>query len=155
MTTVLLALGYAYLCNWGSPIVRSAFMLAFYLGTRLLYRNRSALNTVGGAALGVLALDPASLFEASFQLTFLAVLGIAGIALPLLERTSQPYRSPLRFLHLTGYDAAFPPRMAQLRLDLRMLGGRLSRLVGKHVGNWILPATISSAATQFRQSRSI
>ena len=143
VTTVGLALGYAYLCNWGSPIVRSAFMLTFYLGTRLLYRNRSALNTVGGAAFGVLVLDPASLFEASFQLTFLAVLGIAGIALPLLERTSQPYRSPLRFLHLTGYDAAFPPRMAQLRLDLRMLGGRLSRFVGKHVGNWILPATIS------------
>src|SRR5439155_12538284 len=40
VTTVLLALGYAYLCNWGSPIVRSAFMLTFYLGTRLLYRNR-------------------------------------------------------------------------------------------------------------------
>src|SRR6266404_5058888 len=25
----------------------------------------------------------------------------------------------------------------------RMLDGRLSRFVGKHVGNWILPATIS------------
>lgn len=129
-TTALLGFGYAYLCDWGAPIVRSALMLLLYLVTRLLYRDRAPVNAVGGAALGILILDPRALLEPSFQLTFLSVLAIAGIGIPILERTSQPYRRALRLLDAVAYDLSFPPRLAQFRLDLRMIAGRLRRFVG-------------------------
>ena len=38
-----------------------------------LFRRRRALNLPAAVALGFLALDPEQLFDASFQLTFLAV----------------------------------------------------------------------------------
>jgi len=130
VATALLGFGYAYLCDWGSPIVRSALMLLFYLVTRLLYRDRAPVNAVAGAALGILILDPHALLEPSFQLTFLSVLAIAGIGVPIIERTSQPYRRALRLLDAVAYDFSFAPRLAQFRLDLRMIAGRLRRFLG-------------------------
>jgi competence protein ComEC len=46
-----------------------------------------------------------------------------------LERTSAPWRRALNNFDAVGYDAALPPRLAQFRLDLRLLAGRLSRFV--------------------------
>jgi len=45
------------------------------------------------AALVLLACNPESLFDPSFQLTFLAVLTIAGIGVPLFARTTGPMRA--------------------------------------------------------------
>ena len=75
-----------------APILRAAFMLSIYLVARLIYRGRSPLNALGVAAAGVLLLDPAGLLDASFVMTFVCVLIIAGIGVPLLERTSDPWR---------------------------------------------------------------
>ena len=102
-------------------------MLSLFLVARLLYRDRSGLNATGFAALAVLVLSPAALFDAGFQLTFLALLAITGISLPLLERTSAPYRKALLHLDSTGYDLGLEPRLAQFRLDLRLVAGRLAR----------------------------
>jgi competence protein ComEC len=136
--TVVMSVGYACVAELGAPILRATFMLAIYLGTRLLYRDRAALNAVGTAALLLLALDPRSLFDPSFQLTFGAVLAIAGIGVPLLRRTSGPYLSALRGLDETGRDVAMAPRLAQFRLDLRLLRERLGKLTGR----WFAHATV-------------
>lgn len=133
LLTVLLTVGYALLTNVGPPIWRATLMMALYLGARLLYRERSMLSAIGAAALGLLVFDPTALFGASFQLTFLAVLIIAGIAAPLLERTSQPYHRGLRHLDSTTYDAHLAPAVAQMRLDVRMVAGRLSRFLGRKI----------------------
>ncbi len=131
--TVVLTVGYAFLTNVGPPIWRATLMMALYLGGRLLYRERSMLSAIGTAALGLLVFDPTALFGASFQLTFLAVLIIAGIGAPLIERTSQPFYRGLRYLDSTTYDVQLAPRVAQLRLDLRMIAGRLQRFFGKRL----------------------
>jgi competence protein ComEC len=136
--TVALGFGYAYLCDWGAPIVRAALMLLLYLITRMVYRDRAPVNAVGGAALGILILDPQALLDPSFQLTFLSVLAIAGIGVPVLDQTSQPYRRALRLLDAVAYDASFAPRMAQFRLDLRMIAGRMGRFVGARVATPVL-----------------
>jgi competence protein ComEC len=133
--TVVMSLGYAYLADLGAPILRATFMLAIYLGARLLYRDRAALNAVGIAALLLLALDPRVLFDSSFQLTFGAVLAIAGIGVPLLRRTSEPYRRALRGLDETGRDVTMAPRVAQFRIDLRLLRERLAKLTGRWVAH--------------------
>jgi competence protein ComEC len=130
LVTVALSVFYAYIAGMGVPIMRAVLMLSLFLGARLLYRDRSGLNATGFAALAVLVLSPGALFEAGFQLTFLALLAITGISLPLLERTSAPYRQALRHLDSSAYDLGVQPRVAQFRLDLRLVAGRLSRFFG-------------------------
>ena len=136
--TLALAAAYAYLTDGGIPILRATLMLGIYLGARLVYRERAPLNSVGAAALVLLVLDPRALFDASFQLTFLAVIAIAGIGVPLLERTSEPYRRALRQLEAVDYDVSLAPRVAQFRLDLRLVAGRLARFVGESGARWMV-----------------
>ena len=132
--TIVLSADYAMLTSVGSPVWRAVLMMSLYLVTRLLYRQRSMLNALGAAALGLLVVDPRVLLGASFQMTFLSVFIIAAIGVPILERTSQPYQRGLRYLDQAGYDSSLEPRVAQMRLDLRMIGGRLARFVGNKVG---------------------
>ncbi|MGA9964176.1 MAG: ComEC/Rec2 family competence protein [Terriglobales bacterium] len=139
--TILLTVAYALLTDVGAPVWRATLMLALYLGARLLYRRKSILNTIGAAALALLIVDPTAVLGASFQLSFLCVLVIAGIGTPLLERTTQPLSRSLRSLEATGYDAALSPHLAQLRLDLRMIAGRLQRFFGKRVPLIVLSST--------------
>ena len=137
VVTVLLAVAYALLTDVGAPIWRATLMLALYLGARLLYREQSMLNAIGAAALGLLVLNPQVLFGPSFQLTFLCVLLIVTVGVPILERTSQPYHRGLMYLDSTRYDVLLSPKVAQFRLDLRMVAGRLERFIG---GRLPLPA---------------
>ncbi|MFB3915228.1 MAG: ComEC/Rec2 family competence protein [Terriglobales bacterium] len=132
LITVGVAAGYACLADEGAPVIRAVLMMTMYLAARLLYRERNPLNAVAAAALVLLAADPRALFDASFQLTFVAVVAIAGIGVPLLERTSQPYRRALRHLDSVDYDMSLAPHLAQLRLDLRLIAGRMQRLIRPH-----------------------
>ena len=134
ITTVVVSFAYAFVVGVGPPVWRAALMLATYLGARLLYRERNMLNAIGAAALGVLIADPHALFGASFQLTFLAVLIIAAIGSPILEQTTLPYARGLRLLRSASYDLHVVPKVAQFRLDLRMIGGRLARFLGHRAG---------------------
>src|SRR5579863_2876194 len=135
--TVLLMISYAILTDLGSPIWRATLMLTVYFGARLLYRGKSMLNAIGAAALAIMIFDPKALFGASFQLTFLCVWLVAAIGIPVLERTAQPYMRGLRNVEAMRYDAYLHPSVAQFRLDLRMIAGRLARFVGRRVS---LPA---------------
>jgi competence protein ComEC len=128
--TLLLVVAYALLTDVGAPIWRATLMLALYLGARLLYREKSMLNAMGAAGLGLLVVNPQVLFGASFQLTFLCVLLIVAVGVPTLERTSQPYHRSLMYLDSTRYDVSLSPKIAQFRLDLRMVAGRLEHLIG-------------------------
>jgi competence protein ComEC len=139
--TVLLTVAYALLTDVGAPVWRATLMLALYLGVRLLYRRKSILNTIGAAALVLLLVEPVALLGASFQLSFLCVLVIAGIGTPVLERTTQPLSRALRSLDSIGYDAALSPSLAQVRLDLRMVAGRLQRFFGKRIPLIVLSGT--------------
>ncbi len=144
LLTIALSVFYAYIAGMGVPIVRAVLMLSLFLIARLLYRDRSALNATGFAALVVLVFSPTALFDAGFQLTFLALLAITGISLPILERTSSPYRQALRHLDSTNYDLATEPKLAQFRLDLRLLAGRVAQIIGlKIFGRKNVGATLS------------
>jgi competence protein ComEC len=121
-------LAYAFLTKQGSPVWRAALMFAIYLCTRLVYRDRAMLNALGLAALILLMADPRALFSASFQMTFLCVALVAGVGVPLLERTVEPYSRGLRNLSALAYDRALPPKIAQFRLDVRLLLSRVALL---------------------------
>jgi len=131
LLTILTCVAYAFLTEVGAPVWRATLMCAIYLCTRLLYRGRAMVNALGAAALGVLFFDPRQLFSASFQMTFLCVLIVAAIAVPLAERTSHLYRRALVYWEADDYGALLPPRVAQFRVDLRMVAGRLARFLGQ------------------------
>src|SRR2546430_9255828 len=123
VVTVVVSFAYAFVTGVGPPVWRAALMLAIYLGARFLYRERSMLNALGAAALGVLIFDPHAIFGASFQLTFLSVLIIAAIGVPVLERSTLPYAQGLRLLRFTSYDLHVPALVAQFPLVFLLLTG--------------------------------
>jgi competence protein ComEC len=128
--TVILCTAYAFVTDVGPPVWRAVLMPTVYLGVRLVYRERSMLNALGAAALIVMAVDPKALLGASFQLTFLSVFIVAAIAIPVLERSSQPYLRGLRDFDSTDFDRTLSPHVAQMRLDLRLTAGRIGALLG-------------------------
>jgi competence protein ComEC len=138
--TIVLTFGYALLTGFGAPVQRALFMTTVFLLARLLTRDRNVLNALGAAAMAVLVLSPDALFEASFQMTSLAIVAIGGIAIPLGERSFLPYAHAAERLWDRWSDAALPPRVAQFRLMLRLW----SEAIANIFGHWSrgLPATI-------------
>ena len=131
LLTIAVCVGYAFITEVGAPVWRATLMCAVYLSTRLLYRDRAMLNALGVAALILLICDPRHLFTPSFQMTFVCVLIVAGIGIPFLERTSQLYKLSLANWDSNDFAAQLPPRVAQFRLDLQMISGRIALFVGE------------------------
>ena len=82
LATVTAAWLYALVSGWGAPCVRSAAGLTLFAVASYFYRERRPLNLLAAVALGFLLFDPDQLFEASFQLTFLAVAFLGVFATP-------------------------------------------------------------------------
>ena len=139
LLTIIAALAYAVFTGFGQPVQRSFWMVTLYLLGRLLWRERSALNAIGFAALWLLAANPRSLFDAGFQMTLFSVIAIAGIAAPVAERTFAPYLRATRNLSLLAIDASLSPQVAQFRVSLRLLGQHLQPLTGRRLA-WFAPA---------------
>jgi competence protein ComEC len=135
LLTIFVSFAYALFTGFATPVQRSLWMITLYLIGRLLYRDRSPLNTIGFAALCLLAASPRSLFDASLQMTLLAVISIAGVAAPLIEATIHPYLIATRDLRLIVIDNKLAPRLAQFRVVLRMVAIALQAAVqGRFAG---------------------
>ncbi len=125
---------YALLTGFGAPVQRALLMSAIFLIARLLSRDRNVLNGLGAAALGVLVLSPSALFESGFQMTFLAIVAIAGIAIPLGEWSFLPYARACAKLDDLWLDTAMHPRLAEFRILLRIWGEHLEPLLAPMLG---------------------
>jgi competence protein ComEC len=141
LLTVASCVAYALITEVGAPVWRATLMCTIYLCTRLLYRGRAMVNALGAAALGILFFDPRQLLTASFQMTFLCVLMVAAIGIPILERTSQLYRRGLAHWDSNNYAALLPPHVAQFRLDLQLIAKRIGRFVGERWGRLLVRTT--------------
>ncbi|MFQ5925933.1 MAG: DNA internalization-related competence protein ComEC/Rec2 [Terriglobia bacterium] len=128
VATIFVLLLFLLLADNRPPIERAVWMVSLYLLARLLFRQVALANTLALAALAILLLKPAWLFAAGFQLSFAAVLLIALLALPWIERTSLPYRQALAGFEEPERDDTFAPPQAQFRLDLRDLAARAGPL---------------------------
>jgi competence protein ComEC len=112
---------YAMTSGWGAPCVRCATGLTLYMVCCYFYRERRTLNLLAAIALGFLVCDPDELFESSFQLSFLAVAFLGAFATPLVAATSGPLARGLAGLRDTGRDVHLLPRVAQFRIEMRLL----------------------------------
>lgn len=81
--------GYAIAVGADTSVTRSAFMFTIVVLSPVVSRRANTLNSLGGAAIVLLVWNPDSLFDPSFQLTFLSVLSIVTIAVPLISRMQQ------------------------------------------------------------------
>ena len=140
--TLAITLGYALFTGFAIPAQRSFWMIALYLLGRLIFRNRSPLNVVGFATLCMLAASPRSIFDASLQMTLLSVAAIAGVALPLLERSLKPLREATLDLHLIDIDVKSPPRIAEFRVLLRLFASRLTSAANRFAGWRLMPFAV-------------
>jgi competence protein ComEC len=136
LVTIVASFAYALFTGFATPVQRSLWMVTLYLIGRLFYRERSPLNTIGFASLCLLAVSPRSLFDASLQMTLLAVIAIAGVAAPLLQGTVHPYLAATRDLSLTAVDAKLTPRLAQFRSTLRMIATRVQAAGHSRIARW-------------------
>jgi competence protein ComEC len=140
LATLAIVTAYALLTGFGVPVQRALLMTAVFLFTGLLTRQHNSLNALGAAALAVLIWSPRALFEASFQMTFLAIVAIAGIAIPLGERSFLHYAHAARNLRDIWHDRLLPPHLAHLRVMLRFWGEEFADHFGHQTRN--LPARL-------------
>ena len=128
VAAVGLVAGYAVFLEGSLSITRAVWMLGGYLiASHGLYRSRQALNVVAGVALGFLLADPDLLADAGFQLSFGSVALIAGVAVPILQATIEPFRRAL--VDIWNFDR-------DLHSGVDVLEWRV------HVRNWLEPVAI-------------
>jgi len=96
---IWLALGiiwlYAILTGLHPPVVRGAIMASLFLSAELLGRQRTAITSLAFAAAVMVGIDPPILFDAAFQLSFLAIAGLIFITPPLRELGSRAVKATL------------------------------------------------------------
>jgi competence protein ComEC len=82
----------------GSPsVLRATFMTLAFLTGRLLWKDVHVLNTIAASAFVLLLVNPSSLFDIGFQLTYVATLSIILFTPPLLKKLP---RLPLKMAEL-------------------------------------------------------
>ena len=143
---------YALGTGAGAPVVRASVAMSLFLMVGLFYRRGRPVNVLAAVALGFLIADPASLFDASFQLSFLAAGFLTVFAVPMLERTVQPYASAAARLGERRRDLRLPPPLASFRVELRLLAEtaslwlRLPERATLLLASWPFRAALSLAA---------
>ncbi len=122
--SVLALGGYAVMADMNVPVIRATLLCLFVLAARCLWRRIHLLNSLAITAILILVLWPESARDASFQLTYLACLAIACIAVPLTRRLLDPFRLAVRGIFQPNVSLVEPgpvPRMARrLRYEIEL-----------------------------------
>jgi competence protein ComEC len=82
---VLSIWAFAFLVGLSPSVTRAAFMISVYALLALGHRERMSVNTLAFTAIVMLIVNPLSLYDMGFQLSFMAVLAIL-LFCPMLER---------------------------------------------------------------------
>jgi competence protein ComEC len=90
---------YALLVEGSPSVLRAVIMAVAYLAGKLLWKDAHLLNTISISAFALLVMNPSSLFDPGFQLTFAATLSII-LFYPKIFRIFP--RLPLQIAELTA-----------------------------------------------------
>ena len=75
-------LTYAAIVEGQAPVYRAAIGVMFVVVGRMLDRGYAVLNATAATAFILLLIDPTSIEDSSFQMTFAAVLALVGVGVP-------------------------------------------------------------------------
>lgn len=142
--TILAAWLYAGVTGWQEPVLRSATGMTLFGIGRCFYREGRLLNILAAIAILFLVADPDQLFDAGFQLSFMAVALIAAFVAPVLNATSNPLALGLRDLDDVKKDIRLPAKSAQFRVEMRLLA-RTLELVARFQA-WAARVTVVAVA---------
>jgi competence protein ComEC len=148
--TLTLLAAYVAVVEQRPPVLRAAMMTAAVVLGGFFYRRLDLLNSAAIAALLLLVARPLALRDSSFQLTFVAIGCIAGLALPWLARTVQPYVRALRGWRDVTRDVAHEPRVIQFRIDLRAIARWISGHAPQRLARAVENTLASGIALSFR-----
>jgi len=81
----LLIWSYTVAVGGDAPVARAALMFTLVILAPVIWRRANSLNVIGATALFLFVWRPANLFDPSFQLTFLSVLAIVLLAVPIMQ----------------------------------------------------------------------
>jgi competence protein ComEC len=76
VATIVLLSAYAFFTGANASVVRATAMAVIFIAGFLLEREQESLNSLGIAALLILLVDPLSLMDIGFQLSFMGVFSI-------------------------------------------------------------------------------
>lgn len=97
---IWLALGviwlYVLITGAHTPVIRGAIMASLFLAAELLGRQRTAVTSLAFAAAVMVGINPQILWDASFQLSFLAMAGLIFIAPPLMGLGRRAVKAVIR-----------------------------------------------------------
>ncbi|MCB1277572.1 ComEC/Rec2 family competence protein [Prosthecobacter sp.] len=102
---IFIVFAYAFVTGWRPSAARAAFMVAIFMCGSLVDRESSLQNSLGAAALLLLASDTHQLFMPGFQLSF-GVLWISSAGSASLRERLMPF---------TRLDPFLPPQLASWR----------------------------------------
>lgn len=145
---------YAVMVGLAPPVTRATTMITVGLIGPLLFRRAASVNTVALAAFAMLALKPALVADPGFQLSFVAVAGIVGLALPLADKLRRvgEWRPASRtphppacsavvryFAETLFWDArAFEAEMKRAPIRYRINKAPAARVLGRLRIQWLL-----------------
>jgi competence protein ComEC len=132
--TILAAWFYAGLTGWQEPVLRSAAGMTLFGIGRYFFREGRLLNILAAIAILFLLVDPEQLFDAGFQLSFMAVALIGAFVAPVLNATSGPLVRGLYNLADEHMDLRLPPKSAQFRVEMRLLARTLAPAIPERAG---------------------
>lgn len=137
---ILLVFAYAYITGWRPSAARAAFMVSIYLSAAWWNRSARLQNSLGAAAVLLLAVDTHALFGPGFQLSFAVLWAIALLGGQLQER----------WRGWTQMDPFLPPVLASWR-QRGASGARawVAGLLGTSLAAWAgsLPLTLAHFQT--------
>lgn len=111
---------YALLVEGASPVIRATLMASLLVAGTLLDRGYAIWNALAATAIVILIIAPPTLADSSFQFTFLAVLGILLLSVPLIRWTLGWIRPATRHLDNPDLDAHLGPAIADWRVSRRL-----------------------------------
>lgn len=95
-TGILAAFGYLLISGMSVPAIRSTLMIALVFLAVIVGRRALTMRNVALAGLVILLLDPASVFTASFQLSFAAMVGLIAAYEMVTDRNRETADLPRR-----------------------------------------------------------
>ncbi|MGB7494026.1 MAG: DNA internalization-related competence protein ComEC/Rec2 [Candidatus Acidiferrum sp.] len=102
-----------------APVLRAALMAGLVILGSYFYRRLELVNSAALAATVLLVANPKFVTDTGFQLSFLAIGAIAGLALPLIRRSVEPFARALKNWRDVTRDASYPAASVQFRMDFR------------------------------------
>jgi competence protein ComEC len=142
---LLFSCGYCALAGADAPILRATVMIVFYLSADALSREADPLSVLAASALAILLAAPAQLFNAGFQLSFLAVLSLVTLHPALTDCLAAWKKSRQPGLLPAAREARPEPEQgfaAWLKFELRKKWGALPALILVSLATWAATAPV-------------